>query len=438
MIKSILSLNMLFPTNEVYDEIYNKLKTGQPLKSHYKDFVIKDNDIIYQPTEQIVVKKSDVQNVLNQLYKDDNIHLLGKGINNAYKYIQQYYINITKRAIAEFLKLQPSYQLTRPIKTKLSKPIIELAPNRRWQIDLLDVSNLSKYNKGYNYILNCVDVFSRFCWLRLLKSKFPKDIVKAMKTIFVEATIKPNIVQCDNGTEFFAEFQEYLQNEHVKQLFNDSYTPTQNAIVERCNKDIRKIINAFMMERNTNTYYDTIDQIQDAKNQTYNSSIHATPAEVWTADKKTTKRNLPKSLVESNPKLNAKLELLNRQINLSNQYKAKDTMFKANQCVRVKMSSIFVNVRKMIKQNQTKYIVVNYTPMMFTIDKVIISRKPINRNKYILSNNGFVLQDKNGKTKTFNSTDLLHCYEDNAINMSMDDALLLNGCERNANDIKYE
>ena len=92
----------------------------------------------------------------------------------------------------------------------------------------------------------------------------------------------------------------------------------------------------------------------------------------------------------------------------------------------------------MIKQGMTKYLVVTYTPIMFTIDKVIISRKPTTRYKYILSNDGFILCDKNGKPKTFNSDELLHCYENNDTNLSMDDALLLNGTERNQNDINYE
>ena len=40
-----------------------------------------------------------------------------------------------------------------------------------WQADLADFQNISKYNNGYNYILICIDVFSKFLMVEKLKNK---------------------------------------------------------------------------------------------------------------------------------------------------------------------------------------------------------------------------------------------------------------------------
>ena len=54
---------------------------------------------------------------------------------------------------------------------KLYKPIIKKFPLRRvmvsgpnkiWSADLIDMKEFSKDNKGYNYLLNVIDIFSKY------------------------------------------------------------------------------------------------------------------------------------------------------------------------------------------------------------------------------------------------------------------------------------
>ncbi|CAB4025870.1 hypothetical protein BSL78_19869 [Paramuricea clavata] len=42
-------------------------------------------------------------------------------------------------------------------------------PNAQWSIDLADLNNLSGYNNQYRYILVCVDVYTRYVFVKLLK-----------------------------------------------------------------------------------------------------------------------------------------------------------------------------------------------------------------------------------------------------------------------------
>jgi hypothetical protein len=39
-------------------------------------------------------------------------------------------------------------------------------------------------NNGYNWILICIDVFSKFVWIKLLKTKAAKDYVESKILIY--------------------------------------------------------------------------------------------------------------------------------------------------------------------------------------------------------------------------------------------------------------
>ncbi len=45
--------------------------------------------------------------------------------------------------------------------------------------DLMDMTQLSKYNDGVNYVLVVIDDFSKRGWTRPLKSKNGKAVMKA-------------------------------------------------------------------------------------------------------------------------------------------------------------------------------------------------------------------------------------------------------------------
>ena len=68
----------------------------------------------------------------------------------------------SRKAVVDYLAGQDAYTLQRssrrgfPRRRTYSKGIADL-----FQIDLADLSNLSPYNDGYRYMLNCIDVFTK-------------------------------------------------------------------------------------------------------------------------------------------------------------------------------------------------------------------------------------------------------------------------------------
>ena len=69
-----------------------------------------------------------------------------------------------------------------------------------WEIDLADLGSLSRYNDKYKYLLNVIDIFSRYTWSVPLKDKTGKSIVAALTNLFENR--KPITIQSDKGTEY--------------------------------------------------------------------------------------------------------------------------------------------------------------------------------------------------------------------------------------------
>ena len=130
-------LNNLFPDDNTIDKVieYKKNNTipsdivsPTRFKKKYYNFIIKDNHLFYKPLQLTVIKKDEIANVLDKLYKDNNA--IGKGIVNFYKYVISKYINITRDEVSDFLNHQQNYQVSRKITHRINKPIVAKAPNQ--------------------------------------------------------------------------------------------------------------------------------------------------------------------------------------------------------------------------------------------------------------------------------------------------------------------
>jgi hypothetical protein len=80
--------------------------------------------------------------------------------------------------------------------------------NDVWEIDLIDVQNLSKYNDSHKYLLSAIDVFSKYLHILPLKSKTGPAVASAFLSIFDDPKYKkplrtrPIWVRTARGKEF--------------------------------------------------------------------------------------------------------------------------------------------------------------------------------------------------------------------------------------------
>ena len=99
------------------------------------------------------------------------------------------------------------------------------------------MQNLSRYNKGYKYLLTCVDIFSKYAWVVALKTKQGQALVKAFQTI-LSSGCKPSKLQMDQGTEFLnCVFQKFLQDNNL--AFITVKSGLKASVVERFNRTFK-------------------------------------------------------------------------------------------------------------------------------------------------------------------------------------------------------
>jgi N-acyl-L-homoserine lactone synthetase len=91
--------------------------------------------------------------------------------------------------------------------------------NEQWSIDLADLNELSGYNNQYRYILVCVDIYTRYVFVKLLKTKSAKNVSNKFEQIISDAGEPPKKVQADEGTEF-ADIKKKLSRQYGFKLFH--------------------------------------------------------------------------------------------------------------------------------------------------------------------------------------------------------------------------
>ena len=107
-----------------------------------------------------------------------------------------------KVKVQDWLSQQDVYTLHKPTRRHYKRSrVIVPGIEAQFQADLVDVQNLSRYNKGYKYLLTCIDIFSKYAWVVPLKTKQGQELLKAFKNI-LSSRRKPVKLQTDQGTEF--------------------------------------------------------------------------------------------------------------------------------------------------------------------------------------------------------------------------------------------
>ena len=173
-------------------------------------------------------------------------------------------------ASKSWLRTQPTYSLHKPLRKRFATRRYRTAGlNHVWQMDLMEMIPYAKVNKGYKYILNCIDIFSRFARALPLKSKNGQEVAKALAKWF-KHDVHPRNVQTDLGKEFY--------NQHVSALFKkykiNHYTVNSQfkaAIVERFNRTLREKLNRWFTYNGNKVWYRVLPTLID----TYNRSKHS-------------------------------------------------------------------------------------------------------------------------------------------------------------------
>ena len=140
-----------------------------------------------------------------------------------------------------------------------------------WSIDLIDRSNLSKYNKNYKFIFTIIDNHTKYAWAIPLKDKSGKSTTTALKSLNEKEKRKPHKIWSDRGKEFYnTTFLHYLKEQNI-QIYSTN-SDLKAVFVERFNRTLLDLIKEPMYIEGKGNWLNHLDAALDK----YNNRVHGT------------------------------------------------------------------------------------------------------------------------------------------------------------------
>ena len=225
-----------------------------------------------------------MEKTLKSIYLDPSQPASFGGLDAVYRAVKEGgNSKISRKQVQDWLSQQDVYTLHKPARRHYNRSrVIVSGVDAQYQADLVDVQSLSRYNKGFKYLLTCIDIFSKYAWVVPLKTKQGQELVKAFKSI-LSSDRKPRKLQTDQGTEFLNRvFQKFLRDNDID--FFTTNSGLKASVVERFNRTFKNKMYKYFTYKNTLSYIDVLPQLIKSYNNTYHRSIKMKPSQVTKAN----------------------------------------------------------------------------------------------------------------------------------------------------------
>jgi transposase InsO family protein len=337
--------------------------------------------IVCDPKNKTETIKTFFSSVLGSNYK---------GIENCYRKISAQYLGITRQDISKVLKRMEIKQLKRPTLQRELKPIIASKPMEYLQLDLMDFSKLKyeKFNNGYVYLLNIIDIFSKFLWCFPIKNKSGEvvaDIIQ--KLILSEGT--PEILASDNGTEFNnQDITELAERYGIDVRHGQPYKSNTQGAVERVNGTIRDSIFSYLKDHDSKRWVDNLHFFVYSYNTSVHSTTKLTPFQVHRRKNEVFRMDqfVKKNLQKNAEKMVKRFAKSNRGVEKKPRKKKDPQVISVNDDVRVSTQSQ-IEVRAsgdiVVKSKKHKQVLYGFTRETYKV--LSITKKPDGTVLYKLS-----------------------------------------------------
>lgn len=157
----------------------------------------------------------------------------------------------------------------------------------QWEIDLAEIKALSKFNNQFRYWLVCIDVYSRYCWVELLKKKSAKNTaVKFEKILKKKNGGYPKKIQCDEGSEF-QDIRKLLSKRYGFSVFSTYNREIKASHVERVIGTLKQMVQRVITMTGESDYKKYLPIILNRYNNSPHKSLGGeTPAIIYSGKKK--------------------------------------------------------------------------------------------------------------------------------------------------------
>ena len=91
---------------------------------------------------------------------------------------------------------------------------------------------ISKFNKGFRFLLCVTDIYSKYAWVIPLKDKIGITITHAFQKILDESNCKPNKIWVDKGSEFYnRSMKSWLEKNDIEMY--STYNEGKSVLAEK-------------------------------------------------------------------------------------------------------------------------------------------------------------------------------------------------------------
>ena len=161
-------------------------------------------------------------------------------------------------------------------KNYIRRKIIINHIDEKFAADLVEMQKFSKMNKGYRYLLTCIDIFSKYAFVIPLKDKKGITIKNALQKIFNKR--KPKFLWTYNGKEVYNNQVNDLLEKNIK-LYSTNNSEIKSSVIERSNGTFKNMMYKEFTENNNTIFYNIIDKLVNKYNNKYHRTIKMTPVE---------------------------------------------------------------------------------------------------------------------------------------------------------------
>jgi hypothetical protein len=170
---------------------------------------------------------------------------------------------------------------------ELHAPVVRNYPRRKvfvdgisntHAMDLVDMSEWKHLNDSMAWMLNIVDVFSRFAWSIPLPNKSAAVVLNAFRSVIEQSHRKPKKIWVDEGKEFYNKLMDaYIKKEGI--IRYSTYGEHKSMFVERFNRTLKGRMWRRFTEENTRRWVDMLPSLMSDYNSSVHRSIKMTPIE---------------------------------------------------------------------------------------------------------------------------------------------------------------
>ena len=187
-------------------------------------------------------------------------------------------IEVTKEELRAFAATRRTNETLRLPKPYLGKSAAE-APNTRWQLDFAAMP----VRRGFIGFILAVDVFTRKAYAQLLRNRTGPTTTAAFAELLRKAGKNPDILICDNGSEFQGSLPRLCEERGITLRNKDRDDRNAIAVVDRAMSTIKLDLKKRSLNKD-GQWPDMLQVVTRGYNNRYHETVHGAPNEVETND----------------------------------------------------------------------------------------------------------------------------------------------------------